>query len=46
MCFLKKFEQVSALPLGKAAAFEETDAYSSDDSTFLQKNDDAFLNSH
>lgn len=43
MCFLKKFEKVSAVPLSKSPAIDDTDAYSSDDSVFVQKNDNLFL---
>lgn len=43
MCFLKKFEKVSAVPLLKSPVVDDTDAYSSDDSVFVQKNDNLFL---
>jgi len=45
MCFLKKFERVSAVPLSKSPVIEDTDAYSSDESVLVQKNDNLFLSS-
>ncbi len=43
MCFLKKFERVSTVPLTKSLILDETDAYSSDESILGQKNDDMFF---
>lgn len=45
MCFLKKFERVSAVPLSKSPVIDDTDAYSSDDSVLVQKNDNLFFGS-
>lgn len=45
MCFLKKFERVSTVPLSKPFVFDDTDAYSSDESVFGQKNDDIIFSS-
>jgi len=42
MCFLKKFERVSTVPVSKAVILDDTDAYSSDESVLGQKNDDMF----
>lgn len=43
MCFLKKFERISTIPVSKTPIIDDTDTYSSDESAFTQKNDDAFL---
>ena len=43
MCFLKKFERISTIPVSKTPILDDTDAYSSDESTFTHKKDDAFL---
>ncbi len=43
MCFLKKFERISTVPLIKSLILDETDAYSSDESVLGQKNDDMFF---
>lgn len=43
MCFLKKFERISTIPLSKTSILDDTDTYSSDESAFTSKKDDAFL---
>ena len=45
MCFLKKFEIVSTVPLSKSLVVDDTDAYSSEESVLRQKNDDIFFSS-
>ena len=43
MCFLKKFERIPAVPVSKTQIFEDTDAYSSEQSSFVTKKDDIIL---
>ena len=43
MCFLKKFERISTIPVSKSLILDDTDTYSSDESVFTPKNDGTFL---
>jgi hypothetical protein len=43
MCFLKKFERISAIPVSKTSILDDTDTYSSDESAFTPKKDNALL---
>jgi len=44
MCFLKKFERISTIPVSKTVIYDDTDNYSSDESVYSPKKDTTIFN--